>query len=58
MRANVQGRDFFRCAVMMPSTDSSDEEDVVAYYYFRKGNKKKDVGFIRISKKIFAADYS
>jgi len=43
---------------MMPSTDSSDEEDVVAYYYFRKGNKKKDVGFIRISKKIFAADYS
>jgi hypothetical protein len=42
----------------MSSTDSSDEEDVVVYCYFRKGNKKKDVGLIRILKQISTAEYS
>jgi hypothetical protein len=47
----MQGRDFFRCAVMMSSTDCSDEEDVVANYYFRRTKQEKKIGFIRISKK-------
>jgi hypothetical protein len=40
---------------MISSTDSNDEEDVVAYYNFRRRKQEKNVGFIRISKKISAA---
>jgi hypothetical protein len=42
----------------MSSTDSSDEEDVGYIIILEEGNKKKKCWFIRISKKISAADYS